>query len=112
MLRRGLIERPTPGEPGQFAWADRDVIAAQLDAAGFVEYEIADVIFESVYASLEDYWETQSAMSGRMQTALAGVDRATIEDMKRAIGEAVERYTAPDGSIVLPSRTWVAAAEA
>ena len=51
-------------------------------------------------------------MSGRIQTALAGVDAATIEDMKRTIGEAVEQYTAPDGSITLPSRTWVAVAEA
>ncbi len=112
MVRRGFMEAPAPGEPGQFTWADRAVIAEQLEEAGFVEFEIADVGFPNAYDSLDDYWETQSTMSGRIQTALADVDAATIADMKRAIGEAVEQYTAPDGSITLPSRTWVAVAEA
>jgi SAM-dependent methyltransferase len=110
MVRRGLIEPVAPGEPGQFAWGDRDVIAERLEAAGFVEHRIEDVAFSSAYDSLDDYWTTQSEMSGRMQTALAGVDADTIEDIKRAIGEQVESYTAADGSIALPARTWVAVA--
>ncbi len=112
MVRRGLLEPLAPGEPGQFAWADRAVIAEHLEAAGFVEYEIGDVGFESAYDSLEDYWKTQSELSGRMQGALAGVDRHTIDDIRRAVGEAVAPHIGADGSITLPARTWVAVAEA
>ena len=43
MVRRGLIEPVAPGEPGQFAWAPEGMIAEQLDAAGFVEHEVAEV---------------------------------------------------------------------
>jgi SAM-dependent methyltransferase len=112
LVRRGLIEPVGPGEPGQFTWADRAVIADQLERAGFVEYEIADVAFESAYDSLDDYWRTQSEMSGRIQTALAGAEPKLIEDIKQAIGAAVADRTGADGSIVLPARTWVAVATA
>ena len=112
LVRRGLIEPVAPGEPAQFAWAQEGIIAAALDAAGFVEYEVAEVAFTHTYPSLEDYWTTQSEMSGRMQTALAGVEPAAIEEIKAAVGAQVGDYTREDGSIVLPASTWVAVAEA
>jgi SAM-dependent methyltransferase len=112
LVRRGLIEPVAPGEPAQFAWAPEGIIAGALDAAGFVEYEVAEVAFTHTYATLEDYWTTQSEMSGRMQTALAGVEPAAIEEIKAAVGAQVGDYTRDDGSIVLPASTWVAVAEA
>ena len=113
MVRRGLIEAPAPGEPGQFTWADPAVIGEHLEAAGFVEYEIGDVGFDSAYDSLDDYWDVQSQMSGRAcRPRWPAVDRETIEDIKRSIGEQVAPNTAEDGSITLPARTWVAVAEA
>ena len=112
LVKRGLIEPVGPDEPGQFAWAPEGVIAEQLEAAGFVEHELESIAFTNRYASLDDYWTTQSQMSGRMRTALAGADKALIEDIKAAVGAAVEPSTAPDGSIALPGRTWVAAATA
>jgi len=112
LVKRGLIEPVGPDEPGQFAWAPEGVIAEQLQAAGFVEHELDSIAFANRYASLDDYWTTQSQMSGRMRTALAGADKALIEDIKAAVGAAVEPSTAADGSIALPGRTWVAAATA
>ena len=112
LVRRGLVEPVAPGEPAQFAWAPEGMIAEQLEAAGFVEYEVGDVRFTHTYASLDDYWKTQSEMSGRMQTALAGVEPAVIEDIKASVGEQIGSYTRDDGSIELPARTWVAVAEA
>jgi SAM-dependent methyltransferase len=112
LVRRGLIPPAAPGEPGQFTWAPEGLIAEQLDAAGFVEHEVAEVRFTNHYASLDDYWKTQSEMSGRMQTALAGLDPAAIEEIKAAVGTQVVEYTRDDGSIALPASTWVAVAEA
>ena len=112
LVRRGLVEPVAPGEPAQFAWAPEGMIAEQLEAAGFVEYEVGDVRFTHTYASLDDYWKTQSEMSGRMQTALAGVESAVIEEIKASVGEQIGPYTRDDGSIELPARTWVAVAEA
>ena len=112
LVRRGLVEPVAPGEPAQFAWAQEGLIAEQLEAAGFVEYEVGGVRFTHTYASLDDYWKTQSEMSGRMQTALAGVEPAVIEDIKASVGEQIGPYTRDDGSIELPARTWVAVAEA
>jgi SAM-dependent methyltransferase len=112
MVRRGLIEPVAPGEPGQFTWAPEGMIAEQLDAAGFVEHEVAEVRFTHTYSSLDDYWKTQSEMSGRIQTSLAGVDAATIEEIKASVGEQVQGFVREDGSIELPASTWVAVAEA
>jgi SAM-dependent methyltransferase len=112
MVRRGLVEPVAPGEPAQFAWAREGMIAEQLEAAGFVEHEVAEVRFTHVYPSMDDYWQTQSEMSGRMQTALAGVEPAVIEEIKAAVAEQVQAFVREDGSLELPAATWVAVAEA
>ena len=112
LVRRGLVEPLAPGEPGQFTWAQEGVIAEQLEAAGFVEHEVDEVRFTHVYPSLDDYWRTQSEMSGRMQTALAGVGPAVIEEIKAAVAAQVADFVRGDGSLELPASTWVAVAEA
>ena len=110
LVRHGLAEPVSPDEPGQFAWAAEGVIAEQLADAGFVEYEIDSVSFAERYDSFEDYWETQSSMSGRMRDALAGADPAVVEDLREAVRAQVE--PGEDGTIELPARTWVAVATA
>jgi SAM-dependent methyltransferase len=112
MVRRGLIEPVAPGEPGQFAWAPEGMIAEQLGAAGFVEHEVAEVRFTHTYSSLDDYWKTQSEMSGRIQTSLDGVDPAAIEEIKAAVAGQVQGFVREDGSLELPASTWVAVAGA
>jgi hypothetical protein len=112
LVRRGLVEPVAPGEPAQFAWAPEGLIAERLEAAGFVEHEVAEVRFTHTYASFDDYWTTQSEMSGRMQTALAGADAALLEDIKAAVAVQVEGFAREDGSLVMPASTWVAVAEA
>ena len=112
MVRRGLVEPVAPGEPAQFAWAPEGMIAEQLEAAGFVEHDVAEVRFTHTYGSFDDYWKTQSEMSGRMQTALAGVAPAAIEEIKAAVAAQVGDFVRADGSLELPASTWVAVAEA
>jgi SAM-dependent methyltransferase len=112
LVRRGLEELPDPAAPGQFTWAPEGKIADQLEQAGFVEYEIGAVDFHIRYASLEDWWETIRDMSMRFAEATAGLDPQTTAEIQAGLRDAAAAFTAADGSIAIPARTWVAAATA
>jgi SAM-dependent methyltransferase len=103
---RGLIEPIEPGPGGQFAWAEEGIIAEFLENAGFVEYEVEAVDFPIRYPSVEGWWATTRSMGIR-----AG--RARVDDpaeLLAALADAAREWTADDGSLAIPARTWVAAA--
>ena len=112
LIRRGLEERPEPGAPGQFTWAPEGTIAERLEEAGFVDYEVGAVDFEYAFGSLEDWWASTRDLSMRFAAAEAAMDAATKAEIQAAVGEAAAPFTAADGSIALPARTWVAVATA
>jgi SAM-dependent methyltransferase len=112
LIRRGLDERPDPDAPGQFAWAPEGVIAERLEQAGFVDYELDTVDFEYQLASLDDWWESTRDLSMRFADATAGIDEQIKADVLAALREAAAPFTAGDGSLAIPARTWVAAATA
>jgi SAM-dependent methyltransferase len=103
LLERALIEPLEPG--GQFAWADKQVIVDHIEAAGFVEYEVEAVDFPIRYASVEAWWATSRAMS--MRAGRARVDDE--QELLTALADAAREWTADDGSLAVPARTWVAA---
>jgi SAM-dependent methyltransferase len=106
LLERGLIEPIEPGAGGQFAWAEEGVIAEHLQNAGFVEYEVEAVDFPIRYPSVEAWWATSRSMGIR-------VGRARVDDpaeLLAALADAARQWTAADGSVAVPARTWVAAA--
>ena len=112
LIARGLEERPEPGAPGQFAWGPEGVIAERLEEAGFVDYEVAAVDFAYTMPSLDDWWEGTRDLSMRFAAATAGMDDATKAEIQAALREASAPFTADDGSLTIPARTWVAAATA
>ncbi len=102
---RGLIEPLEPGAGGQFAWAEEGIIAEHIENAGFVEYEVETVDFPIRYPSVDAWWATSRSMSMR-----AG--RAQVDDpaeLLAALADAAREWTADDGSLAVPARTWVAA---
>jgi hypothetical protein len=111
-VSRGLAESPDPDEPGQFAWATEGVVVEQLEAAGFVDHEVAAVAFTLSYASVDDWWDATSALSMRFGDAAAAMDAATRDTIKTALAERAAEWMARDGSLAIPARTWVAAATA
>jgi SAM-dependent methyltransferase len=110
LVARGLAEEPEPGAPGQFAWAPEGIVAAALDAAGFVDYEVDRVAFTVRHASVEDWWAATSDMSMRFAEGAAAMDAATEREVREALRAAAEPWTDADGALALPARTWVAAA--
>lgn len=108
LLERGLIE-PTPPGPGQFAWAPEGTIEELLQAAGFVEYDVASLAFTMRYPSVEAWWQQTSDMSLRVQERSS---RAHDAEIVASLAERAAPWTADDGSLAVPARTWVAAATA
>jgi SAM-dependent methyltransferase len=106
LIAAGRIDPEPPPGPGQFAWSREGIVAEHLDAAGFVEYEIDSVAFPMGYASVRDWWESTRALGARASAARGGDDPELLE----ALAEAAAPWTAADGSLAIPARTWVAAA--
>jgi SAM-dependent methyltransferase len=107
---RGLIEPDPPG-PGQFAWAEEGAIAEHLESAGFVEHRIESVTFSFPFDDIEDWWAAQVQTSTRIADADAHMDTPT----RRAVLDDLAAAAVPfdhGGRIVIPARTWVAAATA
>jgi SAM-dependent methyltransferase len=108
LVERGLVE-PMPPGPGQFAWAPEGTTEETLEAAGFVEYEVASIAFTMRYASVAAWWERTVDMSLRMQERSS---RDQDDEIVAALAELARPWTAEDGTLHLPARTWVAAATA
>jgi ubiquinone/menaquinone biosynthesis C-methylase UbiE len=107
---RGLIEPSDPNQPGQFAWGEEGVVAEHLEAAGFVDYEVDAVDFAMRYDSARDWWESSKRMGIRAQEAAAAMGRAAEDEIVTELEQAAAGWTAGDGSLKIPARTWVAAA--
>jgi SAM-dependent methyltransferase len=112
LAERGLLEPAESNQPGQFAWAREGVIAEQLEAAGFVEYEVDRIRFAYRYPSVTEWWEMQSGLS----MGLRGAADALTPDERAAVaaelGERAEPWRQADGSLAIPATSWVAAATA
>ena len=106
LIERGILEPPEPGGPGQFAWARESVIAEHLETAGFVEYEVEAVDFRMRYASAADWWATSRAMGIHLSTAHVPDEREIVA----ALAAAAADWTAADGALEVPARTWLAVA--
>jgi SAM-dependent methyltransferase len=107
----GMPERPPPGAPGPFAFADSGHVRGILETAGF-----ADVAFESLErelqvgggGSLEDTvrFALQLGPTGRL---LADADEATRTTVAKSVHEALIPYAKDDG-VRMDSAAWIATA--
>ncbi len=114
LVRRGLMERPDPQAPGQFAWADGRRIEAFLTDAGFVEdLEIERVAFTLAYPSFAEWWATQRDLSSAFRETVDGLDPGTLDEVMAAVREAAAPFEAgAGGALEIPAATWVAGATA
>jgi SAM-dependent methyltransferase len=106
LVERGLVDPVEPGRGDQFAWGEEGIVAEQLEAAGFVEYEVEALAFPFRYPSVEAWWATSRSMGIRSSQARILDEREWLQ----ALADAAADWTADDGSLAIPARTWVAAA--
>jgi SAM-dependent methyltransferase len=112
LVRRGMVERPDPDAPGQFAWAREGAIAERLEDAGFGEHRAEALEFVMSYPSFEAWIDTLRDLALGLRETLDGLDAATRQDVLAAVRRQAADHTQPDGSLAIPARTWVAAATA
>jgi SAM-dependent methyltransferase len=111
LLRLGLVDPPEPDSPGPFRLADPERLRSLVRDAGFAEPVLETVDIEMRYDSPDHYVEVSADLSRSFQDALA---RLSSEDVKRLHDEvktAIEPFAA-EGSVALPGRAWVVAADA
>ena len=111
LVDRGLAE-PIPPGPGQFAWAQEGAIADNLEAAGFAEPEVETIDFAFRHPSVRAWWDAGRDMSQRLRDATAGLSPQEEDEVVASLAERAAPWTADDGSLALPARTWVAAGTA
>ncbi|MDF3065994.1 MAG: SAM-dependent methyltransferase PhcB [Polyangiaceae bacterium] len=104
-------ESPKPGEPGPFAFAQREHLANVLERAGFCDVSIEPQDTHMVFAGRRDLeGAVEQAFEfgplGRLRTPLEPHVRAQVWDAIRA---AFEPHYGPSG-VVLPAATWLVTA--
>jgi SAM-dependent methyltransferase len=112
MVELGHAEPPGPDEPGPFTFAQPGLIEALLEEAGFDDVVVRTLEFGFRFASTDEHFEHQRALSTRLDEELARLSPAEHTRVRDAIDAKLAPFTAADGSLEVPARTWVAAASA
>ena len=112
LVGRGLIERPEPGAPGQFAWADPAVITRELQDAGFADAEVETVEFAFAYPDLDEWWDVQLDISPHSARRSRASRPAERDELRDALDARLAPFVGEDGGVMLPAATHVAAADA
>ena len=110
LIQRGLVE-PLQG-PGQFTWADPNLIIDTMEAAGFVQPEVEAVDFVMRFADFDDWWTHITLTSGTVGAVDEKLDFATRSDVLADLEKLAEPFTQPDDRLEIPARTWIATATA
>jgi SAM-dependent methyltransferase len=108
----GAIDPPDLDAPGQFTFRDPDRIRALLEQTGFTDIvvEQLDLVFR--YADLDEWWDIQLDTSSTLADQVRALSPAQRDDLRDAIDARLAPYVAGDGTVALPGRTHVAAADA
>ncbi|HEX4034992.1 MAG TPA: class I SAM-dependent methyltransferase [Solirubrobacteraceae bacterium] len=112
LVEHGLTQPPPPGEPGPFALGDRAVVQEMLEEAGFTEVEIDTVELARDAPDFDSWWAIHLDLSASTLAAFQAAGERQTEAIEDDLRERLRPYTAPDGSISVPGRTFVARAQA
>jgi ubiquinone/menaquinone biosynthesis C-methylase UbiE len=96
---------PPPGSPSPFGMASADILAGELESAGFADVEISEFEVPFRFASPEQYIAFNRAvippaLREVLHAELGGDDTA---DIRAALHAALEPYRLDDGGVALPS---------
>ena len=109
LIERGLQEPPRPGEPGQFALAEPEVIDELVRAAGFERVDVEEVPVEYRFPSWSEYSRVMNSLAASLRVTLAELHEDVRAEVDAAARARVERYLTLDG-YVLPGVALVTSA--
>lgn len=105
-------EGPPAHVPGPFALGDPARVRELLEQAGFAEPRVEAVAVEQRHASFDSFWETMLDLSRELHDLVLARPAGEVEQIRASLAARLEPYTAPDGTLAVPGRSLVAAAEA
>jgi SAM-dependent methyltransferase len=109
LIERGLQEPPKPGEPGQFALGDPDLIDALVRPAGFEQVSVEEVAVEYRFPSWEEYSRVMNSLAAALRLTLAELAPDVRAEVDAAARARLDRFLTPDG-YVLPGLALVTSA--
>lgn len=112
LIDLGLTDPPDPSGPGMFALAAPGQLGELLEAAGFVEVEVAAVELQRQTPDVDAYLAETAQMSmvfGRVWEELSEETRGQV---RARVAELAGPFTSADGQLTLPGRSHVALAHA
>lgn len=114
LMERSSAERSPAGEegPGPFALGDAERLTGLLEDAGFVEVDVQGLDLVRRQRDFAELWETTLDLSRSFHDAVMSRPPEEIADIETSLAERFAPYTAADGSLEIPARTLVAAAQA
>jgi hypothetical protein len=83
-----------------------------LEGAGFDDVEVEPLDFTFRHPSLDAHFDNALAMSTSLRAQLATLTPAQHTALRDAVDARLGEYVGEDGSVTIPARTWVAAAQA
>jgi SAM-dependent methyltransferase len=123
LRERGLAPAPAPGraappgspaaaspEPGPFALAGAERVAALLADAGFADVDVQELEVERRHPSYEELWESTLDLSRSFHDAVMARPAAEVQQIHDSLRERFAPYTGGDGSLSVPGLTLVASA--
>jgi SAM-dependent methyltransferase len=108
MSERGIGIQGDPDAPHQFTWAREGVVAENLEAAGFTEHHVEALEFQIPYGSADDWWASQSELSGRFAAALREAGEEDVAAVRAVVEQHAERFATAEGMLQIPACAWVA----
>ena len=112
LVRMGVIEPHDLDGPNMFAFRDPDTIRALLEDAGFTDIVVDQLDLAWQFDDLDAWWDAQIDLSTTLAAAVGSMSPARRDDLRDAIDPQMAAYVQPDGSVLVPGRTHVAAASA
>jgi ubiquinone/menaquinone biosynthesis C-methylase UbiE len=98
------LKPPPPGALEPTRLADTSILKIALEQAGFSSIAIEPMIVTFEFGSMTEFIAFRSEV-GRAQAMMARLEPATRARVQAAIGEAAQRFQAPDGRVRLPNET-------
>ncbi|MFC9438493.1 class I SAM-dependent methyltransferase [Nocardia sp. NPDC057030] len=106
IARRLELPPAPPGAPGPFSMGDQEAVGAELVKAGFGDVEVSEFRVPFVLESPQRFIEFNKVVipPGLRTMLRERFGSADDPETWAAVGEAVEPYRTPEGTVALPSK--------
>jgi SAM-dependent methyltransferase len=112
LIELGHAEPPDPNAPGMFALAPASRLADLLESAGFTDVLVESVEVNRPRDDLDAYLGETLDLSRIFADAMGQLSEAQRDEVKRKLIELTKPFEQPDGTLLLPGNSLVAAANA